>query len=150
MTYDQSTRWTTPGPVGGWDWTNKNLEYALRFVPPQKLSLGIAAYGYHWHTGDPGVNKKDKASNVTADFISQPTAVYLRNTYGGKEQWDAIEHTPWFYFYRDDMREWVFYTNQRAFMERYDLAQQHRLQGICSWILGDEDPAIWPALPKAR
>src|SRR3984957_5633562 len=30
MTYDQSTRWTTPGPVGGWDWTNKNLEYALQ------------------------------------------------------------------------------------------------------------------------
>jgi spore germination protein YaaH len=150
MTYDQNTRWTTPGPVGGWDWTNKNLEYALRVVPPQKLSLGIAAYGYHWHTGDPGLNKKEKAPNVTADFISQPTAVYLRNTYGATEQWDAIDHTPWFYFYRDDMREWVFYTNRRAFMDRYDLARQHRLQGICSWILGDEDPAIWPALPMAR
>src|SRR6202789_1410637 len=150
MTYDQNTRWTTPGPVGGWDWTNKNLEYALRVVPPQKLSLGIAAYGYHWHTGDPGLNKKEKAPNVTADFISQPTAVYLRNTYGATEQWDAIDHTPWFYFYRDDMREWVFYTTRRAFMDRYDLARQHRLQGICSWILGDEDPAIWPALPMAR
>jgi spore germination protein YaaH len=76
--------------------------------------------------------------------------VYLRDTYQGKEQWDAIDHTPWFYFYRDDMREWVFYTNQRAFMERYDLAQHHRVQGICSWILGYEDPAIWPALPQAR
>ena len=44
----------------------------------------------------------------------------------------------------------VFYTDQHAFMDRYDLAGQRRLQGVCSWILGYEDPAIWPALPKAR
>jgi spore germination protein YaaH len=48
------------------------------------------------------------------------------------------------------MREWVFYTNERAFIERYDLAKEHHLQGICSWILGEEDPAIWPALPNVR
>jgi spore germination protein YaaH len=150
MTYDQSTHWTTPGPVGGWGWTSRNLDYALTFVPPQKLSLGIAAYGYRWYTGDPGVNNKVKTPNVTADYISQPMAVYLRDTYGAKEQWDEVDHTPWFYFYRDDMREWVFYTNQRAFIERYDLAKQHHLQGVCSWILGEEDPAIWPALPNVR
>ena len=150
MTYDQSTHWTTPGPVGGWGWTSRNLDYALTFVPPQKLSLGIAAYGYRWYTGDPGVNNKVKMPNVTADYISQPMAVYLRDTYGAKEQWDEVDHTPWFYFYRDDMREWVFYTNQRAFIERYDLAKQHHLQGVCSWILGEEDPAIWPALPNVR
>ena len=50
----------------------------FRFVPSQKLSLGIAAYGFHWYTGDPGVNKKDKASNVTADSISQPTAGFAQ------------------------------------------------------------------------
>ncbi len=150
MTYDQSTHWTTPGPVGGWIWTNKNLDYALQSVPPEKLSLGIAAYGYRWYTGDPGINKKDKTPNVTADYISQPTAVYLRDTYGGKEQWDEADHTPWFFFYRDDMREWVFYTDKRAFMDRYDLARGKHLEGVCSWVLGEEDPAIWPALPDAR
>jgi spore germination protein YaaH len=25
MTYDQNTRWTMPGPVAGWDWTNENI-----------------------------------------------------------------------------------------------------------------------------
>ncbi|MBE7158318.1 MAG: glycosyl hydrolase, partial [Rhodospirillales bacterium] len=39
MTYDQSTHWTTPGPVGGWLWTKANLDYALKVVPPEKLSL---------------------------------------------------------------------------------------------------------------
>ncbi len=150
MTYDQSTHWTTPGPVGGWIWTNKNLDYALQVVPSEKLSLGIAAYGYRWYTGDPGVNKKEKTANITADYISQATAVSLRDTYGGKEQWDEADHTPWFYFYRDDMREWVFYTNERAFHDRYELARDKHLEGVCSWVLGEEDPAIWTSLPRAR
>ncbi len=150
MTYDQSTHWTTPGPVGGWVWTKKNLDYALQTVPPEKLSLGVAIYGYRWYTGDPGVNKKEKTPNITADYISQPTAVYLRDTYGAREQWDEADHTPWFFFYRDDMREWIFYTNQRAFMDRYHLAGDDHLEGICSWVLGEEDPAIWTALPNAR
>lgn len=150
MTYDQNTHWTTPGPVGGWMWTNKNLDFALKAVPPAKLSLGIAAYGYRWYTGDPGLNKKEKTPNVTSDYISTETAHSLRDTYGGKEQWDEADHTPWFFYYRDDMREWVFYTDRRAFMDRYDLAHDRRLEGVCSWVLGEEDPAIWAALPNAR
>ena len=43
MTYDQNTRWTMPGPVAGWQWTVENLDYALQFVPKEKLSLGIPA-----------------------------------------------------------------------------------------------------------
>ncbi len=41
MTYDQHTRWTMPGPVAGWDWTVENLNYALKVVPKERLSLGI-------------------------------------------------------------------------------------------------------------
>ena len=61
-----------------------------------------------------------------------------------------MDHTPWFYIYRDNMREWVFYTDTRAFMDRYTLAATDRLQGVCSWVLGEEDPGIWAALPNAR
>jgi spore germination protein YaaH len=150
MTYDQHTHWTTPGPVGGWLWTNENLEYALKYVPREKLSLGIALYGYRWYTGDPGLDKKEKTPNPTADYISQPNAMSLRDTYGGKEQWDEVDHTPWFWFYRDQMREWIFYTNERAYRDRYLLAKQHGLEGVCSWVLGEEDPGIWDALPLVR
>ena len=150
MTYDQHTHWTTPGPVGGWMWTKDNLDYALKYVPREKLSLGIAIYGYRWYTGDPGLDKKEKKPNETADFISGPDIFLLRDTYGAKEQWDDVDHTPWFYFYRDQMREWIFWTNERAFKDRYDLAKQSGLQGICSWDLGDEDPSIWDAMPVIK
>lgn len=150
MTYDQHTRWTTPGPVGGWGWTNENLAYALKVVPKDKLMLGISLYGYHWFTGDPGLGKAEKKPNSTAEYISQPNAIYLRDTYGGKEHWDEEDHSPWFYFYRDQMREWIFYTNERAFGDRYKLAQQSGILGVCSWVLGEEDPAVWNALPGRK
>ncbi len=48
MTYDQHTRWTAPGPVAGWAWTTGNLDYALKFVPREKLSR------IHRHRRRPG------------------------------------------------------------------------------------------------
>lgn len=150
MTYDEHTHWTTPGPVGGWLWTKENLDYALKVVPKEKLSLGIAIYGYHWYTGDPGLNEKVKKPNVTSDFISGPGLALLQKTYDAKVQWDEIDHTPWFWFYRDHMREYVYYTDKRAFADRYQLAKENGIQGICSWDLGDEVPEVWDAVPGKR
>jgi spore germination protein YaaH len=147
MTYDQHTRWTMPGPVGGWIWTTINIDYALKVVPREKLSLGIALYGYHWYAGDPGLGKAEKNPNPKADYISYANAISLRDSYDGKQQWDPVDHTAWFYFYRDDSREWIFLTDKQGFEDRYKLAAQDRLQGICAWVLGEEDPAIWTVLP---
>ena len=154
MTYDQHTRWTTPGPVAGWGWTTKNLEYALKSVPPQKLSLGIPLYGYHWFAGTPvkappqaGFPATDKP-NPSAEFIATVDALGLAKAYGGHVEWDAVDRTSWLYFYRDDMREWIFFTDVHTFRERYALAKERELQGFCSWVLGMEDPAIWDELPS--
>jgi spore germination protein YaaH len=151
MTYDQQTRWTPPGPVAGWQWTIDNLDYALQSVPAAKLSLGIPLYGYHWYAGAPLVNaEKQEKPNLTADYIGAPDAVLLAEEYKGTPQWDAFDHTAWFYIYRDQMREWVFYTDARTFADRYDLVKQRELEGFCSWVLGTEDPAIWKLLPDRR
>lgn len=150
MTYDQNTRWTMPGPVGGWGWTNMNLEYALKFVPREKLSLGIALYGYHWYAGDPGLGKAEKKPNPTADYISYADAISLRDSYDGKQQWDPVDHSAWFYFYRDNTREWIFLTDKQGFEDRYKLAADNQLQGTCAWVLGEEDPAIWTVLPEHK
>lgn len=150
MTYDQHTHWTTPGPVGGWLWTKENLDYALKYVPKEKLSLGIALYGYHWYTGDPGINKETKTPNVTSDYIGYPSLMLLAEQYNAKQQWDDEEHTPWFYYNHDQMREYVFYTDKRAFMDRFQMAKDAGIEGVCSWVLGEEDPAIWAAIPAKR
>jgi len=154
MTYDQNTRWTMPGPVAGWQWTVDNLKYALQFVPKEKLSLGIPLYGYHWYAGtpiaSPGAKNGEDTSekpNPTADYISAEDSLQLAHDWNGTIQWDAEDRTAWFYFYRDQMREWVFFTDLRTFKERYQLMQQYGLEGFCSWVLGEEDPSIWGYLP---
>jgi spore germination protein YaaH len=152
MTYDQHTRWTTPGPVAGWQWTLDNLDYALKFVPKEKLSLGIPLYGYHWFTGAPTTDKAtgDERPNLSANYISTPDALQLATAYQGKVQWDDADHNAFFYFYRDQMREWIYFTDLRTFRERYQLADQRGLEGFCSWVLGSEDPEIWTMLPNRQ
>lgn len=149
MTYDQHTRWTMPGPVAGWRWTQENLEYALKVVPKEKLLLGIPLYGAHWYARAPTVTDTSETPNEGGDEISTAAVMALADEYnGGKVSWDVEDHTPYFYFYREQMREWVYFTNARAFEDRVKLAEQSGVKGICAWVLGDEDPAIWSELPE--
>jgi spore germination protein YaaH len=147
MTYDQNTRWTMPGPVAGYPWTVQNVEYALQFVPKEKLSMGIPVYGYHWFAGDPG---KDEKPNPTAEYIGQQEVDGYTAAYHPQVEWDSTDRVSWFYFYRDDMRDWVFYTDKRGFQERVNLVRDRGLQGFCSWVLGAEDPQIWTVLPSHK
>jgi spore germination protein YaaH len=152
MTYDQQTRWTEPGPVAGWRWTVDNLDYALKVVPKEKLSLGIPVYGYHWFTGAPVLDKTsgEERPNPQADYINALDVEQLAAAYHAKVEWDAIDHSAYFWFYKDQMREWIFYTDVHTFKDRYDLVKEHNLQGFCSWVLGAEDPEIWKFLPQSR
>jgi spore germination protein YaaH len=110
-------------------------------------------YGYRWYTGTPTKGPElgsEEKPNPTAVSIGTPDALQLAEAYGGKIQWDAQDHSAYFYFYRDQMREWIFFTDVRTFRDRYDLVQKDGLQGFCSWVLGQEDPGIWAFLPKKR
>ena len=78
MTYDQNTRWTMAGPVAGYPWTVDNVNYALQFVPKEKLSMGIPLYGYHWFAGDPG---KEEKPNPTAEYIGQEQVEQYTSAY---------------------------------------------------------------------
>lgn len=147
MTYDENTRWTMPGPVAGYPWTVQNVEYALQFVPKEKLSMGIPLYGYHWFAGDPG---KDEKPNPTAEYIGQDKVDQYLAAYHPKIEWDSADRVAWFYFYRDDVRDWVFYTDKRGFQERLNVVRDRSLQGFCSWVLGTEDPEIWSLLPSHK
>ena len=127
-----------------------HLKYALKFVPKEKLSLGIALYGYHWYTGDPVKPDGTEASNISADYIDADESFPLAEEQGAAIQWDPVDHESWYYFYRDDMREWVFMPDARSFHDRLELMKQYGLEGFCSWVLGAEDPKIWDELPTIK
>jgi len=146
MTYDQHGLHTPPGPVAGYPWVVENLDFALKSVPKDKLALGIALYGKHWHAGMP----IDDKANVAVDYISEPDAMQLAQANDAKIQWDPVDRASWFFFYRDYKREWVFFTDVQTFKARYDLVNERGLQGFCAWVLGTEDPGIWKLLPSHK
>ena len=145
MAYDQHTRLTPPGPVAGMPWVEQVLNHALAKMPKEKISLGIPLYGRRWYAG---MRDKDAATVVAS--VSGADAGALAKQMDTAPLWDEREHAPWFFFYRDGMREWVFYNDARAFRARWDLARGKQLHGFSAWVLGAEDPAIWDLLPNAR
>lgn len=152
MTYDQHTFTTMPGPVAGMPWVTAQLDAALKLVPREKLALGIPVYGYHWFASTPadgGARQFDKPS-LNAAFIDAADVHKLAKTYKGRFAWDEYDRAASMVFYRDNVREWVYYTDGRTFGERYGLVKRQRLAGFASWVLGSEDPAIWKLLPSRK
>ena len=83
-------------------------------------------------------------------YIDADESFPLAKQFNVTMQWDPMEHESWFYFYRDDMREWVFMPDARSFRDRYALVKQYDLEGFCAWVLGAEDPKVWDELPVAE
>lgn len=143
MTYDEHTRHTPPGPVAGMPWVKAILDYARARMPKEKLSLGIPLYGRRWHAG-----MRDKEPAISVASVNSGDALDLAASMKVAPQWDEVDKGPWYFFYRDLLREYVFWTDRRAFEERRKLATG--LHGISCWALGQEDPAIWDALPVRK
>ncbi|MDQ9487987.1 hypothetical protein RF127_24240, partial [Escherichia coli] len=71
-----------------------------------------------------------EASNISATYIDADESFPLAIEQNATVQWDPVEQESWFYFYRDDMREWVFRPDARSFKARYDMVKQYGLEGF--------------------
>ncbi len=50
MTYDYSWATGPPGSIAPQEWVDRVAAYAVSQMPPEKLLLGLAFYGYDWNT----------------------------------------------------------------------------------------------------
>ncbi|MGH9715435.1 MAG: glycosyltransferase [Candidatus Acidiferrales bacterium] len=138
MNYD--FRWPTspPGPIAPQDWFVRNINNMVKIVPPNKLIMGIANYGYDW----PEPTKDDPHPVATslsfqqgvvtavesgADALYDPDSFNLHYSY---EDGAGRVHTVW-------MLDGVTAYNQLRAAERAGVA------GTALWRLGMEDPSIW-------
>jgi peptidoglycan-N-acetylglucosamine deacetylase len=138
MNYD--FRWPTspPGPIAPQDWFVRNINNMVKIVPPDKLIMGIANYGYDW----PKPTKQDPhpvaaslsfqqgvvtAVESGADALYDPDSFNLHYSY---EDADGRVHTVW-------MLDGVTAYNELRAAERAGV------RGTALWRLGMEDPSIW-------
>jgi spore germination protein YaaH len=143
MTYSQHTRRTTPGPVAGLPWTREAVEYFLKFVPPEKLSVGIPTKGSRWYTHEVATTDRAATTNQSVNW-TWGKGYAERN--GATIQWDPVQQVPFASYMVGGVNEWVFLEDARAFKAKLDLAKEKKLRGFSVWVLGPEDEGIWDVL----
>lgn len=134
MTYDNHGTWSGPGPIADIRWVENNLKYALKFIPQNKLYLGLAAYGYDWSSKGP----------QSLDF---KTIMELSARYGQAVQWDDASKSPYFSYTADDgVAHTIWFENSQSLKHKLALITKYDIAGAAMWKLGEEDPQVWPVL----
>ena len=130
----------TVGSVGPYAWVDRVAAYAASRIPPEKLVLGLAWYGYNWNLADRSQTKS----------VRYRDAVALAQQVGVPIQYDETEQVA-FFKYQDgsDIRE-VWFEDARSVAAKTQLAARYGIHGIGGWRLGQEDPGIWPIFARWR
>ncbi|MBT2757657.1 glycoside hydrolase family 18 [Mesobacillus foraminis] len=139
MTYDEHNPRTKPGSTASVDWTEATIRYALKQeVPPSKILLGIAGYGWDWDT-----------TEGKAKYSSYEEVMAQKTKYKAKVQWDSRSQTPHF-SYEDEKHHSheVWFENSRSLGVKLNLVEKYDLRGIGIWRLGLEDPMYWETISE--
>lgn len=145
MSYDRHTSLTTPGPIAASDWVEKTIQYLLKVVPANKISLGIPDYSGYWASGklDPG-NVPERYTYRSREFqIGYSKVLTLLAQFEQSLSWHDQWKISYVMYSNNDKNEYLFVEDAKAFAAKADLAKQYQLRGISVWKLGLEDPAIW-------
>lgn len=140
MTYDEHNPRTKPGPSASVDWTEATIRYALKQgVPPSKILLGIAGYGWDW----------DTTAGEEAKYSSYEELMGQKTKYKAKVVWDASSQTPHFsYVDEKQHNHQVWFENSDSLRLKLDLVEKYNLRGIGIWRLGLEDPMYWKTITE--
>jgi spore germination protein len=134
MTYDNHGTWSNAGPIADIDWVEKNLKYALKFIPKNKLYIGLAAYGYDWSSKGVESVEYKAITKLTQDFNSPAV-------------WDTSSKSPHFdYTDSNGIKHQVWFENSESLKYKIDLVTKYDIAGAAMWKLGEEDPSSWQVL----
>lgn len=135
MTYDEHFRLGKPGPIASIQWVKNVVEYARTQIPPQKIILGLAAYGYDWPSG-----------GGSGRALSYWQALNLARRVGASIKWDPVAKAPYFSYYRGKERRVVWFESSYSAEHKLALVNHYGLRGVALWKLGYEDPRLWSLL----
>jgi spore germination protein YaaH len=146
MTYAEHTGASPAGPVAGYPWMEQCLRYVLSLgVPPSKISLGIPSYSDWWF---PSYTEKE-GSRMTGRDIPYARAESLLAAHHLTATWDSAQKSPYAVWSEHGVFRYLWIENARSFMDKLSLVTRYHLRGYSVWVLGTEDPALWPALARA-
>jgi spore germination protein len=130
MAYDYHWSTSGPGPVAPLGWVNDVARFAASQVPPQKVQLGMALYGYDW-VGTAG-------EGVTYDVITA-----RMRQHGATRQWSVNDAAPSFTYTANRKQHTVWYEDAQSIAAKLPIVDRLGLAGAVFWRLGGEDPNVW-------
>ena len=151
MAYDYSV--AEPGPIAPLDWVESAIEGAIEATgSPDKLVLGLPAYGRNWPVfvaGECPANDVPGRTSVSARSVDE----LIQRRRGSPMRVDATGE--WMFEYDLEVTDGVatcvqtrqvHYVDGDGIRLRMDLARKYRLDGVSLWALGFDDQAVWDAI----
>jgi len=136
MTYDEHVPGGAPGPVAGIDWMTASLDYAVSQITPDKLLLGLPAYGYDFDL-----------SHDTGVTVAWRDIQALVKSKGAEPVFDPASESEYFnYTAADGSHHQVWYDVPQGIQDKTRLAKTLNLAGVSMWALGFEDGTFWDAV----
>lgn len=135
MAYDRHSPRTGPGPVAPLTWVEDNIRHALTTVPPEKLILGVAAYGYDWSEDGTG-----------AEPLGLNQALQRSQQYEVEHLWDQTSQSSYYLYRKNEIRHEVWFESEYSVGRKTNLVEKYNLAGLAFWRLGYETKAYMKAL----
>jgi spore germination protein YaaH len=145
MTYDEHTHRTTPGPVAGIPWMEAVIQFVLKGVPPEKISLGIPFYSYRWQP-----SYQNNLAHVWGRSLDYAEALGLAERYNAEWCWDDREKVSYAVYPNEYLNEYIYLEDARSLAAKLALVKKYQFRGISVWRLGHEDPQVWKQINPVK
>jgi spore germination protein len=136
MTFEWGWVGGPPMAIAPLNMVRQVLEYAAEVIPPDKIMMGMALYGYNWPTPYQEGNR--------AAGISPKAAVEQAIRSQGHIHFHQEFAAP-MYTYRGPRQELrqVWFEDGRSMLAKFHLVDEMGLKGISYWMLGNPFPQNW-------
>jgi len=132
MAYDQHWGESVPGPVSDQKWIEKETDEIARKIPPSKIILAMAAYGYDWPDGEEG------------EIVTYQQALSTARTFNTPIDFDNDSYNcSYTYTDSDSTDHKVYFIDAGGNFNTIRFADQYGTAGVALWRLGAEDERIW-------
>ena len=136
MTYEWGYTYGPPMAVAPLNKVRQVVEYALTEIPPEKICIGIANYGYDWTL--PFVKGESKATT-----IGNVEAVQIAIRNDVSIEFATVSESPFFNYLSGENEHEVWFEDVRSLRQKYALIDEFGLKGIGVWQLMRLYRAMW-------
>lgn len=130
MSYDEHSDGTPAGPVAAMNWVQSVSSRLTKLVPPSKIDLGVALYGYSWAKGS------THAVTIPYDMLTAAQKSHATWNPRYQEMTATING------------DTLWWENRKGISEKIAYAKKSHLAGIALWQVGYANSAIYQLLSK--